>query len=674
MSGAAPPPPPPGILTLPQHLLERILLLAAGGRRGAAPFAAWTTLPAVHRDFRCAFYAAVTRVALRDAYAAPAARYTSLLAYAAAPARLLAGPVAACRRLRALDLHGCDSLEDTDIAAFAARCSILRELALTVCRGQTDAAVLALSRASPELRRVDVAGCDRHRHSAAVLASGEGGEEATREARLASTQRHEPCKALTNLSVVALTMFCYKLRSVTLSNAPHITDAALLSISGLPELTVVVLRRLLAITDAGVRALVSGPARITSLSLFSNSTLGDDALRAITHGRATASSLAFFGISFSFNVSDAGLCALVAGVPTLDELQVDHCGQVTDSWMRSAERGGGLTRVSLRNVGLMLTSRGVCDLARAGACAAETCRLVAINLGFVSTVNTELLRQLRAAAPQLEVLVLDACGSVDDDSARVIAGFECLRVLDLSWCSKLSSDGIAALCNGVVGARLERLSIGPIPLPEEVAADAAAAAAAAADVAAAAAAAAAVGDGGGNAFPAGAGDGGAQWPPPQWLGDGVAGNNGEGGDAEGGIEDEGDSDGNEQPANDGEEAEEAAMPALLEYFGDEAGELGNALDLVVHEVSDDEEPLAAAFQASLRRGYVENRDDVVDATLYEVGRKCTALRELALSGDVSAAAIAWLTKNTTARIEYLDMQTGISSSIYEDDNEPDTSA
>lgn len=632
----------PSILSLPPPLLERIVALAAGSRRGKLPFGAWTVLPAVHPAFRAAFHASVTRVALCEAYGAPGGRYESLPAYASAAARLLAGPVLRCARLRALDLNGCDALTDDDVADFAARCPGLVALALTVCRGQTDASVVALARASPRLRRVDVGGCDRHRHSAALLASGGEDPDALREARWAATQRHEPCVSLTNSSMIALATFCPGLRSICLSNAPHVTDTALLAISALPELAVVVLRRLLSITDAGVRALVSGPGSFTSLSLFSNTSLGDEALRAVACGRATSESLAFFGMTFSYNVSDAGLAALVSSVPTLEELQVDHCGQVTDAWTASVLKGGGLTRVSLRNVGIMLTARGLCDLAESGTSAV---RLMALNLGFVSTVDAEILRSLRKAAPLIKVLVLDACGGIDDEGAGVVGEFENLRILDVSWCSKITCVGISAICDGAAGPRLERLSIGPIPLPYEEAVEAG------------------VDDPGG-----GEGDVGLQWPLAQWdL------NEEDYVDAELGPDDNGAHADNAhawEEEDDGEEEEPPAAPVLENFFGPDAADFANALDLVVHEEEDEEQPLAAAIQAEASRTSPEGRVEVVDATLYEVGRKCTGLRELVLSGSVNPQTLAWLQKNTGAKIDYLDMQSGVSSSIYDVDDEP----
>jgi hypothetical protein len=165
-------PRPVTILSLPAPLLERILTHAAHGRRGKLPFATWSTLPAVHPAFRAAFYAAVSRVALADAYAVSAAHYPTLASYTHAARRILAGPLLRCGRLRDLDLNACDALTDEDVAAFAARAPPLASFTVTVCRGQTDAAVLALARASPRLRAADVSGCDRHRHSAALLAAG----------------------------------------------------------------------------------------------------------------------------------------------------------------------------------------------------------------------------------------------------------------------------------------------------------------------------------------------------------------------------------------------------------------------------------------------------------------------------------------------------------------------
>lgn len=582
------------ILSLPLAVLSQILSLESSSREGKIFFDShpWT-LPLVHPYFRDAFYAAITRVTLSDALSIPS---PSAAHFAALPRAILLGPLRHCGRLADLDLTSCDALCDDDIAAFASH-PALTALTISICLSQTDASTLALARASPSLRHAAISGCDRHRHAAVVDASPE-------EASWAVTRRHVPCAALTNVSLLALATYTPLLSSLTLSNAPYVTDTALRALSALTNLAHVTLRRLPGVTAAGLAHFLSSPSRLTSLSLLSSPSLGDETLRAVATSPATSSTLAFFALTFSFAASDAGVAALLA-IPTLTELQIDHCADVSDAWASSA---GRIERLSLRSVPLVVSDASFDSLSS----------LTALNLGFVASVGAAMLRGVRAAAPALQVLVLDACGGVDDEALGECGQFERLDVLDVSWCGGVSAQGVRALAGSAAGRRLTRLSLGPV-CKDEDAADAV--------------------DG---AAVAGAGAGG-----------------GEGGNGD-----------DEAPAG----------PLLADYYGVDAAEVANALDLVVHE--EDVEPdmafmaalsAAAASHSPSHPAHGEEEEEAspqqaeIDAALRTVGRKCTQLIELNLCGAISWSTVAWLRRNTQARIEYADVADGIRSGLYDSD-------
>jgi hypothetical protein len=432
--------------------------------------------------------------------------------------------------------------------------------------------------------------------------------------------------------MVALSTFCPELRQVSLSNSRNITDTALAALATIRTLSDVLLRRLASITDQGIRSLVNGNGALTRLSILSNTAVGDEAVFAIIQGKATRHSLIFFGLTFNHGVSDDGIAALVEGVPTLEELQIDHCAQVSDNWTIKVRAGGGLSRVSMRAVGLALTAGG---LERLACVPSGPATLRALNLGFVSSVNAATLAVLLDAAPQLEVLVLDACGNVDDEAAAVLGQFPAMTTLDLSWCSKLTPRGVTALCNAVAGPRLQRLSIGPISsgIPGSLEDE--------------------------NEAAAGQEDIDFEGAPPSLVGDG----NMPGGTLQ--VNTDATPPGMATP---GPAATATVDAGLLEF---DASALAQLLELNTAGAAYHTEVLSS------HQARIEGENEVStprsrtiamrDAAIYEVGVKCTSLRELILCGGVQPSTVSWLRRNSKARIDYMD--TGICSSVYQPDEE-----
>lgn len=433
------------ILDLPPDLLARVICDAAGSEDGRVPFQAWPTFTSVCRAFRSAFYASVAVVDLADCYTLPRSM-VRLHEYSHVARYLLLRPVACLPNLKTLDLSACDSLKDEDVAVFAARSAPLTSFTCTVCLLQTDASVIAIARsANDSLQNLGISGCDPQRHAPAMV--------------FAQRARHQPCAALTNMSVVAISTFCRRLTSISLTNAPHITDTALRALSTLPSLEDIIIRDLPNITDKGVRMLAHGQAKLVSLSLLSNPKLGDAALLAIATGSATQQSLQFFGLSHSSCTTDIGIAAVLDNICTIDEIQLDYCGHISDDWTEKVAAGGGLVRVSVRAAGHGFTSSGVERLASSST---GSSRLCALNLGRCPSVNAAFAQSLCQAAPQIAVLVLDGCDFLDDQAIAVIGQLTALVSLDILRCRSVTTVGVRSLCHSVAASNLRCLSVGPV--------------------------------------------------------------------------------------------------------------------------------------------------------------------------------------------------------------------
>lgn len=423
------------LLNLPSEVFELIVQHATQASQGCVPFENWH-LTQVCTKFQITIRSLISNVDLVTAYDQP--KNVDL-------ALILQGPLPKCRRLKHLNIAGCDSLTDNQVGKFLRICPPLKSFTAVICMHQTDVIVDDLSmRAAGVLERLHLAGCDRFRHGALF----------PRHRQTEAIPFH-PCEALSDVSLLHVAERCNNLRCITLSKALSITDHGLRALGTLPRLEEVVLRRLTGITNEGISYLADGNGDIKSFQLLSCGTISDSGLMAMAHGRATRH-LEMVAVSFNHGVTERGVRELATNLPMLRDLQCDHCASLKETWCKNVyENVSPLKRLSFRGVDLQITKQGIQDLTRIA-------QLEALNLAYVGTVNAEILQLLKLRAPKLTTLVLEACSKVDDQAADVLATFSTLTTLDISWCSSLTSSGIRAIATGRLGRTVQRLSLGPV--------------------------------------------------------------------------------------------------------------------------------------------------------------------------------------------------------------------
>ena len=197
--------------------------------------------------------------------------------------------------LRDLKLDACHYTGDDGVRAAAERCAArLEGFSIYWNNRVTDRALLALSIRCPNLRAVRLAGCSR----------------------LGST------------GVLALASRCRRLELVDLTRVTKVDDAALSALAeASPSLDDLRLYACPQFTDAPLRAVAAGCRALRSLDCTGLRELTDGALVAL----AACPLLRRLILSWAVQVTDAGVCALVAGGAALEVLSLHGLKGISDT-------------------------------------------------------------------------------------------------------------------------------------------------------------------------------------------------------------------------------------------------------------------------------------------------------------------------------------------------------
>ncbi len=245
----------------------------------------------------------------------------------------------------------------------------------------------------------------------------------------------------------------FQLRTLELSQATGLTDAALAHLAGIWSLRRLALRGCPLLTDAGVARLGSLTA-LDSLELSSAVRLTD---RAADHlaGLPKLAHLSLVGCNL---LSDAALQVL--GNMPLRVLSLGGCQQISDRGLEELSQAEQLQVLDLTHL-YRLTARGLSCLRQLGnleslnltACLginssgvrylAEIPNLRRLELVGCEWVNRRALA-IFAQLPKLDALNLSDCLQVSDSALKTLAGSP-MRILSLSHCRKITDSGLAFL-------------------------------------------------------------------------------------------------------------------------------------------------------------------------------------------------------------------------------------
>eukprot|EP00899_Mesostigma_viride_P017772 jgi/Mesvir1/25997/Mv20964-RA.1 len=375
-----------------------------------------------------------------------------------------------CKGLRQLGLSGCSGVTDASLMAVAHGCPLLEWLEVDGCYLVTDAGIEAIAEHCTQLSHLDAfTGCDVGDRGILAVANFSRGlkfldvHECMRVGDDEVLAIAHGCPLLetfvfsgqaTDVGVNAVLRHCLHLTSLVISTSDY-TDAAFRDLGdGCRELTVLevfranhgpdndgrrddddaVPRR---ITDRGIISLARHCRDLTTIEI-SDPRVGTNAcISALAASSPHLTSLNLKGL----DVTDAGISSLPQHCPTLAQLALRGCPEITDE---------GLSRILVRLTKLEgLDLLGTCLgnktlLALGGNCP----RLVEmIGLGSDDDdVDDQGVAALLRGCPRLRALSMRGCSKVTGGAFAMpgVAPRE-LRKLDVTKCTSFTSLGFVAM-------------------------------------------------------------------------------------------------------------------------------------------------------------------------------------------------------------------------------------
>ena len=245
------------------------------------------------------------------------------------------------------------------------------------------------------------------------------------------------CEEITDAGLVSIKRM-QQLTKLSMEYCPQITNASLVHLSGLPLET---LSLPFEITDDDIRHLPVMLCRIKSTDINSfSSEITDAGLVQL----ARLTSLVNLSFSECHRITDAGLRHLAH--LKLKYLILSDCSNVTDEGMKY------LSYMPLTELNLSyskITDRGLAYLARL--------RLESLNLNWCSEITDAGIAHISGS--KMEYLKLRGCNLLTDASMSVIGGMPSLKSLELSGCKRITSDALMAY---IPNMRLYVLRVGGI--------------------------------------------------------------------------------------------------------------------------------------------------------------------------------------------------------------------
>lgn len=299
------------------------------------------------------------------------------------------GLIAMAKRFRSfnmLDVEGANDLSDVGVTSFVKGQSLpLERVNLSFCTKLTDESVKAVAEGCPGLRELSLRQC--------YQVTDHGIEALARGCRGLRTLQLEHCSTISDYAIVTVARQCRQLEYLGLEHCSHITDASAIALgTHCPNLFVIRLDVCYNITRAGIEALAAGCPLLAEMNLEGVEHVTDNCLRAISSGLKSLHSI---NLNNCTRVSDAGAEVLARGCKMLTSMSLQYCN-----------------------------------------------RLTALGHGM-----------LAAASPQLRVLNLSGDRyyntSVHDASLAHFASHCPMLVdVDLSFCEKISDEGLAMMIKG----------------------------------------------------------------------------------------------------------------------------------------------------------------------------------------------------------------------------------
>ncbi|KAM4573861.1 F-box and leucine-rich repeat protein 13 [Odontesthes bonariensis] len=389
--------------------------------------------------------------------------------------------ISECKNLQELNVSECFNITDTMVQRIVEGCPCLLYLNLS-CTFVTNKTLKELSRNCLSLQYLSLAYCSRLTDKGFLyLTTGKGCRSLIHLNLSGCTQMTvngfryisvgcpslkevviNDMPTLSDSCVLALLAKCRCLSSVSLLDAPHLSDIALTAIAEAAKLKTFSIAGNNQLTDVSWKALCSSSQGLRRLHAAECPRITDDSLRSV----ATLKNLQYLDISLCNRVSDVGIQYLTEGSSAnkLQELNISQCSCITDiSVMRIAERWCKLYHLNLSYCARLtdLAVKGLsgssicslditgCHIQDQGLARLERIRLKKIVLAECIHITDIGIEKLCNNVRDLEVVDVSHCVALSDVAIRAFS-FYCrgLIALQMSWCPKMTDMAVQYLTSG----------------------------------------------------------------------------------------------------------------------------------------------------------------------------------------------------------------------------------
>ncbi|KAK1141104.1 SCF ubiquitin ligase complex subunit [Aspergillus melleus] len=331
-------------------------------------------------------------------------------------------PFAQCKRIERLTLTNCSKLTDKGVSDVVEGNRYLQALDVSELRSLTDHTLYAVARNCPRLQGLNITGCNK----------------------------------VTDDSLIVVSQNCRQIKRLKLNGVVQVTGRAILSFAqNCPAILEIDLHDCKIVNGSSVTSLMATLPNLRELRLAHCTSIDDMAFLDLPRHHSM-DSLRILDLTACENVRDESVERIIQAAPRLRNLVLAKCRFITDRAVWAiCKLGKNLHYVHLGHCS-NITDAAVIQLVK-------SCnRIRYIDLACCNRLTDASVQQL-ATLPKLRRIGLVKCQLITDDSILALArpkvsvGVSCLERVHLSYCIRLTMDGIHALLNNC--PRLTHLSL-----------------------------------------------------------------------------------------------------------------------------------------------------------------------------------------------------------------------
>ncbi|KAL7074691.1 hypothetical protein ACQ4LE_005554 [Meloidogyne hapla] len=301
--------------------------------------------------------------------------------------------------LKVLSLKGCENVQDNAMRSFATKCPNIERLTLTKCKLITDGTCEYIGRYCNKIVMVDLENCTLVTDIAIKFIS----EGCKRLEELNISW----CEQITDLGLFYIAKNCINLKTLFCKGLDNITSNCFANLE-MAELKRLSLHSCPNVLDETVNDIARHCPRLEFLSLSNCKEITDNSLVAISLGCPRLKDIELAGC---INLTDAGFIQLSKNCHELERMDLEECLLITDITLSNLNNGcPNLLSLSLSHC------ENLTDIGLAELCASHKDRL--------------------------QVLELDNCPNITDNTLESMKMLQVLERIDLYDCQMITKDAI----------------------------------------------------------------------------------------------------------------------------------------------------------------------------------------------------------------------------------------